>query len=452
MAAILEYNGIVLQEPGQTLAYVKTPEYGPGGDYLFTRYKVKVSGVYAPNSTSYASGDAGAVMAMAGKKPAVTEAAIRHKLAQPRGTLVYRNGGVVLKSPADGFTVDAANGPIVETQSVTEIHGTSAWLITLAFETCVNENPTPSVLLSHRWTREEELDEDFYSTITTRGRAIFRTDYLESEFADPDDFRAWLLHPVPQDFKREKVWVAASEDGTSLDYVTIDRQQASNIIAKGVSRIEALWTTGCITPGAEEFAVQVGEATFETIASGADAVGVDGIANPGKAATNVLRKGVGVAKTIRNNIPRFVNTFVVRVWGMPKSKRRALSQVALLVVIKTLGTLRLVAAPLGPVSVFLTCDLAGRFVELKVNIEGSAVGTVVEMVGGGGPFKIPDIFGPVADDDGIEGVLSVGSGTNPEPYGGRGSYLKRLASAALLGQDATPSKPTAPTDALNFQP
>src|SRR5215813_12086658 len=89
------------------------------------------------------------------------------------------------------------------------------------------------------------MDQDFFTTVTTRGHIICRADTMQSQLVTPDDFRP-ALFPVtllPPHFQREHVDVMAGEDGNTLEYVVVDREQGlnipSNMVELGVTRIEA---------------------------------------------------------------------------------------------------------------------------------------------------------------------------------------------------------------------
>src|SRR5262249_40506316 len=123
-----------------------------GTDYLWTARTVRLRGVYSPLYTSYVqTNPPAAPVARAGFRGAATDAAIRHKLEQPRRQLYLELGpSIVLRSPRAGQTVDANNGPFCMVNSITP-HGTKTYFVDLTFVTYVNECwnnvASPSVML-----------------------------------------------------------------------------------------------------------------------------------------------------------------------------------------------------------------------------------------------------------------------------------------------------------------
>ncbi len=130
------------------------------------------------------------------------------------------------------YTVDAKNGPFPQVCEVTRIHGTKTWMVHFKVVTYVNECQNPrerNPLVAHRWTRYEDVDQDYFSVVTTQGVAAFRVDELIRLGKYPDQYRQDLFHAIPKNFKRESVFVEPSSDGCSVTYRIVDRQLAFNI-------------------------------------------------------------------------------------------------------------------------------------------------------------------------------------------------------------------------------
>ncbi len=118
-----------------------------------------------------------------GSLPALTDAAIREFLSQPRGQLAISSlGNLVLVSPRTfagrPLSCDARNGPFVRVNNIIAIPGERLWEIELTFETCVIENPTPSLIISNRWTTEANVNWQHLTTRTYTGVVTVRSDAL----------------------------------------------------------------------------------------------------------------------------------------------------------------------------------------------------------------------------------------------------------------------------------
>jgi hypothetical protein len=102
---------------------------------------------------------------------------------------------------------------------------------------------------------QHDIDDNFYTTRTIRGHAVFRTDLLLDRGEVPDDFRQRLFHSVPPNFKRDKVSVEITEDGTRCNYTVVDRQETVNIDpALGITRVEASMAVELLDPAIVGFA------------------------------------------------------------------------------------------------------------------------------------------------------------------------------------------------------
>lgn len=273
MSSYLVYNNIVL---GVTeLVAFKRLHIFDGPTYLYDRVTMHVRCEYNPNAISYVPDPAYAPYIVPkvqdGSYPAVTDNTIRFELGQPRGVLLYVVGNqALLLSPGLQpnrtalYPCDAKGGPYTIVHDVVEHIGRKTYIVDVSVETYINEAWNEMVVapvcLSHRWTRQHKIDEDFYSTIVTHGHAIFRADVLSvfqmnagggaatpvKAYTDrnpatavvPDDFRNYLFHAVPNGFKRTDAVITPSEDNMALEYTLIDRQ-VNVIFPDGISRVEA---------------------------------------------------------------------------------------------------------------------------------------------------------------------------------------------------------------------
>lgn len=182
--------------------------------------------------------------------------AIRFRLQAPRGKLyVFWGKGMeagsppageltpptlarlFLESPSPGFLVDCKNGPIPRLFSVVEAFGDANTLMAdWGVETYVNEASLnsvvhPGAMVSNRFSQTHSIDASGYTTMTTEGDAVFRTDLLYANDVAPDSLRSIAFMPIPQGFTREVLYVKGREDVTGVSYAYRDTQVPVNFVA-----------------------------------------------------------------------------------------------------------------------------------------------------------------------------------------------------------------------------
>lgn len=200
-----------------------------------------------------------------GNDPAITHQTIRHRLTTPRGQLyVFWGRGMEANNPRAGSTTppvsgplgqgplflespiasgegrlacDCKNGPFPKLLNVVECVGdVLTMMVDFAVETYVNEGymngvGAKSALLSNRFGQVHEVGEDSYTTITTEGAAIFRTDVVYALPQSPDSVRSVLFMPIPQGFTRKILYVRGRPDVTGVEYGYRDTQVSVNFVA-----------------------------------------------------------------------------------------------------------------------------------------------------------------------------------------------------------------------------
>lgn len=201
-----------------------------------------------------------------GNDPTNTHASIRHRLSTPRGKLyIFWGQGMESGSPPPGSSqppgqggrfaplflespgpavggtgdlpCDCKNGPIPKLLSVVESVGDSlTMMVDFSVETYVNESADNNVLpggplLSNRFTQTHEISGDSYTTITTEGTAVFRTDFVYNLPAAPDSQRSILFMPIGPGFTRKVLYVRGRADVTGVDYAYEDTQVSVNFVA-----------------------------------------------------------------------------------------------------------------------------------------------------------------------------------------------------------------------------
>jgi hypothetical protein len=219
------------------------PEHSPDGvDYLWNRWAIDVTCLFAPGATAATSG--GQVFQYNRLAPVyadITLQSLKDILSVPRRPLVwFGDNAIVLQSPGevDGIqnTVDArGDGPKVMGVSVYQIVGSRAFYVRWRGETCVSDCIPLSPLVSNRWSQSHSVDEDLYTTVLTEGVAIFRMDWIEAfniannVSVGADFFRDIILPPTPLNFKRADTSVQVNPIGNIVTWRVVDREQPINL-------------------------------------------------------------------------------------------------------------------------------------------------------------------------------------------------------------------------------
>jgi len=276
---IIYYGGLKF-EVVRTIDFIRQPVFDETGvDYLYTKFAINVVALCNSQHDPY-SGDVFQAMGMSynqegafipgridtaptnvtrqseesrgiyGSTPIITDTTIRHWLKVPRRALIITDsqGNELLRSPKqagpfglkDNFVCDANNGPKVSLYSIQEILGDArTFVVNFQVETYINECEEAenrsrygllAPLISNRFSQFHELDEDYFLTIVTQGKAHFRTDlvYKQTPITDgvnPDALRHYLFLPIPYGFKREdiKVWGGAAANELNYQFTDIQK-------------------------------------------------------------------------------------------------------------------------------------------------------------------------------------------------------------------------------------
>lgn len=457
----LHYNGVEI-DVVKTLSYDRQHVFD-GPAYLWTRHRIHVVGIFNPAATSYSfAGLPANVFKSPGNNPAFTDNLIRHLLAQPRRKLVYTMAPkdefgnpaifkddysgrslVILDCPPSPdpaapdfagysnqrYATDANNGPTPLGSLVREIVGTKTWAVEFSIEACVNEcmnyYRNPVVLLSHRWSAAQHVDQDGFCTRTVSGHAIFRTDRMLEMVATPDHFRSSLAHPVPKNCQRENITVRIHEDGNRFDYTFVDREQSHTIRRRGVTRIEALATSRRVTASADDPLAQ-------------------SLPHIGSALAGRPSAGINLLLTpLLALIPHFELRFVVKVWGNRSANRFGLMSVAEQVLVAK--------SPIGKVGddskyrldVRAAFDLVGRYAQAEATFIFGPRATNIDGLGGNlardFPYLMDDELGTVAT------IQDANGRTAYQGFFARGSQLEQLIASGLSEPCQPPAFPRSQT-------
>lgn len=233
------------------------PELDPSGkDYLSTKATLEVEGIVSraaictnrvtvPPNTLLGQGD----------DLAFTIFQVRDFLMTPRLYFRFEVGSqVVLESPAPSavpvqgsnfFRSDARGGPFPRRANYTQFSGEKMAYLRWRVECHLNYGA--AIILSNRWTQTASISREGFTTLTTRGRAILRKDYMDAQPTplQGDDYRRWFIVPVPDGMTRTDVTVTESEDGTEIEYSATDDEHTIGLGAASTIRE----VTGSVTGG-----------------------------------------------------------------------------------------------------------------------------------------------------------------------------------------------------------
>lgn len=190
-----------------------------------------------------------------------THETVRHRLTTPQGKLYVfsgpgmetgtptagtsapppaRAGAEVILEVPKGGRVDCKNGPTPRLLNVTMAVGdcetmTVDWMCEAYVNEAVLNYVQPSrALVSNRFHQTETVDDHGFTSLTTEGTALFRTDLLYTgpdNSANPDALRGVIFMPIPQGFVRKVDYVQGIPDGTGIRYGYTDRQVPVNFVA-----------------------------------------------------------------------------------------------------------------------------------------------------------------------------------------------------------------------------
>lgn len=141
---------------------------------------------------------------------------------------------------------DCKNGPTPKVWAVEAAVGDAGTMfVTWSCVTYINEarlNYTQDVgaLISNRFSQTHEIDASGYTTVTTEGRALFRTDWVYALPESPDHKRPLIFMPIPPGFVRENIVVQGLEDASGVRYRYQDRQVPVNFVAGPYARAASI--------------------------------------------------------------------------------------------------------------------------------------------------------------------------------------------------------------------
>jgi hypothetical protein len=388
----LIYNGIAL-EFVRTRDYTRTPVWDESGtDLLWVTHRLTVDCLFNAAATAY---EGSPPEAAPGTLPAVTDEAIRQALMEPRQLLILQVGDdLFLHSPPVGSSVDANNGPRPLSCSISRIDGHQTMHVSFSIETDLQECPESSGLkypfVSSRWTQSHSVSDDLFTTITTSGVAVFRSDLLEASAVShyADAFRDRVIPGIPKGFQRKSIQVSLNPSGTRLIFSVVDQEMPYSL------------------GGSDSIAGRLGVHHFTAR----------------QTATTVHQGPLGLATG------QVVVGLEVQVFGTPESLRGNLLKFAYRLVSERLRL------PAGPIRPGIDPWLNSFGISEELHARTVSVHASVRVPGKGQGDAGASIMGTIGEYVGADLIdLLANDGENPQPRGGgvRGTWSGLLLAQAI---------------------
>ena len=243
---VVKYNGVELHNV-HTLGWDQELVFDASGtDLLYSKFSLRFSGIVHAQNVGTATLDAPAWIALEGGNApgnaAETFAAVRSRLSQPRGHLkVYFGDDLVVDcaSPTGDTAMlpsqdagahtgaDLDNGPKPRKVSLTNIAGDQVFRLEFSIDCAVVECPNvspgkePSLrsVINNRWSVNESIDGNFFTTRTIRGRLRLGVAVKNSHA-----FKSVVVPGLEAGFRRDKIDFTVAENGLDCEYSVVDKQ------------------------------------------------------------------------------------------------------------------------------------------------------------------------------------------------------------------------------------
>ncbi len=306
-------------------------------DYLYTEFTIDINCIYNPGATSYDNSTPPEFSL--GFNPSQTNASIRHYLMQPRKQLAFVGyspdpafPNYILRSPLEGFNIDANNGPQPISCDVYQLVNDKTFHVHYVIKTWLLECPNGNedALLSNRWSQTVSLNFQRLLVRKTVGQAYFRTDILDlGGFADLFRNQVIAANPPQPGLFREAMNFVVTPQGNALHYEIIDVERQYNL------------------------SNTIGNKTYIVKADGYFSQGT--MANDG----NGAGAAIGCAAV----------TMVVQLWGSAEANNWTLTQIAFAVINQQIPL-----ADISPANnvLLLECNIMQSIIENYVEVKVSA--------------------------------------------------------------------------------
>lgn len=236
------------------------PVFSPDGlDYECSKVTFEILGAAHPAWLASNKVDVdGITMFTAGDRLPTSMFNLRDYMLHPQRLLRYQVANrIPLESPIEltngtRLTCDVRGGPFPEDFRYTKIIGDNTGIVYFRVHTFMTH--VPRFLLSLRWNQTSSVDEFGYTSVTTRGRASFRKDWMVAPGMAggdmmPDDFRGLFVPLQSFDLRRASVDVVQDECGRECDFTVVDREVTYGVGASSkCAEIVGTVTGGVNTP------------------------------------------------------------------------------------------------------------------------------------------------------------------------------------------------------------
>lgn len=338
---------------------VRTPIFDDSGtDYVCTQHDVDVICTLNSEATSYinlVNNVPQAGKAYAGR----TDRILSDYLSTPRRVLkmwAYDFDGsrvTYLESPPQGqgrvgaLPSDVRNGPKCTVFAVhgADVHGAKTWVLHLRFTTWINNClDGSSPILSHRWERNVDYDDQYRAIATTRGTVIFNVGRLWGSGFSPDHFRSQFFQPPADNMARAHVNVQIAADNCTAHYTVVDGERFASLGTTNpldaskphpATNLEAdlqtWYTQGSAYAALAQTAPVIWNEALQAVGPGGL---VDFLWRPFAAGGRV---GVALAGNLQSQLPTYFTKISVRAHGARNSARGDLAKLCFAVAFSRLG-------------------------------------------------------------------------------------------------------------------
>jgi hypothetical protein len=382
------------------------------------------------------------------------------------------------------YNTDITGGPLPLYARIREVGGMAKTLrVEFAIKTRTMEQwqetyDRQPVLLSNRFSQTVTYDRQFAATLITTGTAVFNLTRLQTSSTSPDDYRGILSPAVPIGFRRMNVDFSIRKDGLTVDYRVVDTQLPFVIINPNIAWIECHHTKRKSTPATSastiasiqdmwhslktanwstplDFLNSVTDAqhtgfgnllgnVWHSIASIGGAVLGGKMSNMGGIANAGLG---GVALLTSSQLPLYLESIHIEVYGTPSAKRSDLRTIALTIINDQIMTV--VQGGMFGHEYSVSEDSMRRIVVVDASfISGTAANLEDALFGNNGiPGGWPANENIPGTMDNFNGQANTPSVSMSQESGTRDrSYLSILAASALNSDGVAISAPDSPRD------
>lgn len=237
---------------------------------------------------------------------------IKLAFLQPRQSISFEVGLVPFVAMAPSG--DVQNGPEPLFFEAIQVQGQKTILANfgISWYTITDNDRGAPPITSNRWVMSHEYDDQFRLTITTRGVATFRRDALTLYGTSADDYRQWLMIPIPAGYRRLLGPITMSQDGLSVEYQTRDVRNLMDAFTPVLAHLKLTTSVQSVSTGLSDMIRD----TAAGAAAGLGAAAAGFLQNPFAAAA---AGAIGVGLALYDRLPRTRIEVVAVGTGAPTS-------------------------------------------------------------------------------------------------------------------------------------